>query len=299
MYDPLAALRNCPGLMGMELREAGPNRLQGGYYINGDRHSYRRDKLKVYIWRGGVFVSEEGGQTLSLPNWLVQYGGAADFREALRMIKGKPQNIEWHREFRAREAGRVLHVSPDVLAAARAYDVSLSPLFRYMAGLFGEERVRGVWRDYNVTATAKGGTCFWYLNQDGRICHDKIVWYGDDGHRIRTMPMGRQFRMSAGYTEKPLFGAHLRGGVKGVLESEKSCLMAACYYGGVWMATGGKNALREAVDVPLYPDRDAEAEWSAYGDCVDWWSDWPGCGDHSDLGDKIEWLALNNRNKSL
>ena len=45
-YDPLAALANCPKLLGMELRECGPYRLQGPYYLNGDLHAFRRDKLK-------------------------------------------------------------------------------------------------------------------------------------------------------------------------------------------------------------------------------------------------------------
>lgn len=294
-YDPVAALRNAPKLMGMELQPFGENKLQGGYYINGDKHAFRREKLKVYIWKGQVFVSEEGGQTMSLPNWLIQYGGAADFRDALRIIKGQPQNIEWHREFRdTLDSKKALYVSPDVLAGAKQFDLNLSPLFRHMCKLFGVDTVRKVWDQYNVTATSKKGTCFWYLNQNGQICHDKIVWYGDDGHRIKTLPMSRQYRIGDGYSEKPLFGAHLAGEVKGILESEKSCLYAACYYGGIWLASGGKNNLRDVGNIPLYADRDGEELWSQFGDCVDWYSDWPECGDHSDLGDYIEWKVLNN-----
>ena len=45
----------------------------------------------------------------------------------------------------------------------------------------------------------------------------------------------------------------------------------------------------------MYPDRDAEELWQVKGDCIDWYSDWSECGDHSDLGDKIEWLVLNSR----
>ena len=58
-YDPAVALQNAPKLMGMELVRHGQG-LQGGYYLNGDRHSYRKDKLKVFISRGSVWVSEEG-----------------------------------------------------------------------------------------------------------------------------------------------------------------------------------------------------------------------------------------------
>lgn len=294
MYDPVAALRKAPELMGMELRECGVNKLCGGYYITGEKHAFRREKLKIYIWKGQVFVSEEGGQTMSLPNWLIQYGGCADFKEALAVIKGQPQAIEWNREYREKVVQKTLHVSPDVLIGAKAYDLNLSPLFRHMCKLFGEQKVREVWDKYCVTATSKHGTCFWYLNQDGQICHDKIVWYGEDGHRVKTLPMSRQYRLYDGYNEKPMFGSHLKGEIKGILESEKSCLYAACFHGGVWLATGGKNALKDAGNIPLYPDRDAEEEWSKLGECVDWYSDWPECGEHSDLGDKIEWQLLKS-----
>lgn len=294
-YDPLVALRNAGQLMGMDLKPCGPGRLCGPYYLDGSMHAWRRDKIKVYIWKGGVFVSEEGGHTLSLPNWLIQYGGAADWKDAIRIINGQPQNIVWNREFREKISVQKRYVTRDALVGAKAYDLNLSPLFRHMCSLFGEEKTRKVWEEYCVTANSKGGTVFWYLNPNGDICHDKIVWYGEDGHRNRSLPMGRTYKMADGYTEKPLFGSHLQGNVNGILESEKSCLYAACYYGGVWLATGGLNALRDVAGVPLYPDRDGEKQWSQYGDCVDWYSDWPECGDHSDLGDKIEWLVKNGK----
>lgn len=293
-YDPVATMQNVPRLLGMELTAKG-HQLEGGYYLNGDRHAYRNDKLKVFIGNGSIWISEEGGRCVSLPQWLIEFGGAADFKDALRIINGQPQAIEWNREFRQKARPKVQYVSADVLEGAKAYDLNLSPLFRYMVKLFGEDRVRKVWNAYNVTATSKGGTCFWYLNKDGKICHDKVVWYGEDGHRIKTLPMGRKYRVGDGFSENPVFGSHFKKKPKGLLESEKSALMASCYYGGVWLACGGKSNLHDPGDIPLYADRDAEEAWSRYGDCVDWYSDWPECGEQSDLGDKIEWEILRNR----
>lgn len=294
IYDPLIALKNAPKLMGMELVQHG-NGLQGGYYLNGDRHPYRKDKLKVFISRGSVWVSEEGGRCISLPQWLIEFGHCADYKEAIRVIKGQSQAIHWNHEMRKKQEAQVKYVSPDILQGAKAYDLNLSPLFRHMCTLFPESRVRAIWNAYNVTATSKGGTCFWYLNTEGHICHDKVVYYNETGHRIKALSMGRNFRIGDGYTENPMFGAHFKKKPKGILESEKSALYASCFYGGVWLATGGKGNLRDSGDIPLYADRDAEEIWSAKGDCVDWYSDWPECGEHSDLGDKIEWLVLNNR----
>lgn len=295
MYDVVAALRNAPRLLGMELRENGKNKLCGPYYITGEPHPIRRDKLKVYIWKGAVFISEEGGPTMSLTTWLQHYGGASDFKDALRMIKGESQSLHWDGTFTHTNKVENKHVPADVLMGAKAYDLNLSPLFRHMCKLFGEQKVRAVWDAYNVTATSKGGTCFWYLNPSGQICHDKVCWFGEDGHRIKELPMGRQYRISNGYTENPMFGSHFKKKPKGILESEKSALYASCYYGGVWLATGGKGNLRDPGDIPLFADRDAEETWSRFGDCVDWYSDWPECGDHSDLADKIEWLCASGK----
>ena len=294
-YDPVMALRNAPKLLGMELRPNGTNKLCGAYYLTGEPHQYRKDKIKVFVSRGSVWVSEEGGRCISLPQWLMEYGGAADFKEALKMINGESQAMHWSGEVREVKKGEVKYVSKDVLEGARQYDLNLSPLFRYMCKLFPENRVREVWDAYNVTANSKHGTVFWYVNSAGKICHDKICWYGEDGHRIKTLPMGRQYRIGDGYTENPMFGSHLKGEIRGILESEKSCLYAACYYGGIWLGTGGKNNLRDVSDISLYPDRDAEEAWSQHGHCVDWYSDWSECGAHSDLGDKIEWMILHNK----
>lgn len=290
-YRVARAFERIPEITGMELTRHG-NKWQGGYYLNGDKHQWRRDKLKVVLWKNGIWLFEEGGSGLSLENWLQQYGGAQDYWSAIKIIEGESVGFKWDKVRYEKKSG--IYVSPDVLIGAKSYDLNLSPLFRYMCRLFPEETVRRVWNEYNVTANRKGGTVFWYLNQSGQICHDKICWYGADGHRIKTLPMGRQYRIGDGYTENPMFGSHLQGTIKGILESEKSCLYAACYYGGIWLGTGGKGNLRDPGRVPLYPDRDAEEAWGQLGDCVDWYSDWPECGEHSDLGDKIEWLIRRN-----
>ena len=147
---------------------------------------------------------------------------------------------------------------------------------------------------YNVSSDSNAAAVFWYVNADGKICHDKRCFYSEDGHRCKTLPMTRKFRIGDGYTERPYFGSHLKGEVKGVVESEKTALLASLFYGGIWYATGGKGNLRDIGSIPLYPDRDAEEAWSAKGDCVAWYLDWPECGDHADLGDYIEWKISQN-----
>ena len=292
-YDPAVALQNAPKLMGMELVRHGQG-LQGGYYLNGDRHSYRKDKLKVFISRGSVWVSEEGGRCVSLPQWLIEFGGAADYKEAMKMINGQPQVLEWHREFREKKQ-ELRYVDADVLRGAKAWPLEKCSLFRWMCGMFPEDRVREVWDKYNVTTDSHGNCVFWYVDQDGRILYDKRILYKEDGHRDKDFFPGRQFRVADGYTGRCYFGACVPDDGKKafIVESEKSALLASLYYGGRrFLATGGKGNLREIEpNMMLVPDMDARMEWEEKGEVWPWWEKWgipvSEIPDHADIGDMI------------
>lgn len=293
-YDPVAALRNVPKLLGMELTQYGKG-LQGGYYINGDMHSYRKDKLKVFIGRGSVWVSEEGGRCISLPQWLIEFGGAADFKDALKMINGESQAIHWRREFREKSDTKMRYVSADVLEGAKRYDLRGCSLFRWMCSLFPEDKVTEVWDRYNVTTDSHGNCVFWYVDQYGKILYDKRILYGDDGHRRKDFFPGRQFRVADGYSGRCYFGACIPddGRKAFIMESEKSALLAALYYEGRrFLATGGKSNLREIEpNMMLVPDMDARLEWEEKGEVWPWWEKWPSgeaVPGHADIGDLIE-----------
>ena len=298
-YDPLMAMQNAPKLMGLEFKQNGRKGLMGGYYLDGAPHAYRKDKMKVFISRGGVWVSEEGGRCISLPQWLIEFGGAADFKDALRMIRGESQAMKWNREVRERVVGDVRYVSKDVLDGARQYDLRLSPLFSFLYRLFPERNVAEVFRKYNVTANAKHQTVFWYMDAAGRICHDKRIYYKDDGHRNKELPMGREYRVADGYSGRPLFGAHLIGDEGDIccLESEKSVLVCALEYPEkCWVATGGKSNLQDVTDrFVLYPDLDAVEEWGNRGKVEEWWRGWSGAAGNADFADRIIEKRLKNK----
>jgi hypothetical protein len=80
-----------------------------------------------------------------------------------------------------------------------------------------------------------------------------------------------------------------------IVESEKTALACACYFGGTWLAVGGKNNLKDVANAKLYPDRDAYEEWSHKGSVVEWWQGWHECGATSDIGDLIEWKIKHNQ----
>ena len=299
IYDPVTALRNAPRLMGMDLKEKGRDRMEGGYYLNGDKHPYRHDKLKVFISRGSVWVAEEGDRCISLPQWLIEFGGAADFKDALKMIKGESQAIVWNRDIRQKAVDQVRYVDMDVLMGAKQYDLKKCNLFNWMCRMFPEEKVREAWDLYNVTTDSHGNACFWYVDQDGRILYDKRIFYKDDGHRSKEFFPGRQYRVGDGYSGRCYFGACIKGdGRKAfVCESEKSAILGYLYYGRRFLATGGKGNLGLVEpDMLLCPDMDARIAWEEKGEVWPWWEKWGipvgEIPEKADIGDMIEYRLL-------
>lgn len=291
-YDVRAAFEKIPEIVGMELHRKG-EQWQGGYYLNGEPHPWRRDKLKFYKLKGSIWVTEEGGRTISMTTWLQEFGGASDFWDAVRILKGVKTPIIMDKEFIERNGkAEIKYVDAGVLEAARMWDLDKCPLFRWMCVFFPKERVEKVWRMYNVTTNAKGDAVFWNVDAQGRICHDKVMKYLNNGHRDKSYGGGRTYTTAKGYGGRCLFGAHLIGNRRPVrvVESEKTALLAACYTGKLFVATGGKNGLgRVERGMVLYPDIDAIEEWSAKTGAVveRWWEGWSITDDHADYGDYI------------
>lgn len=290
IYNVLRAFEQVPSIMGLDLTRKRNDMWWGGYYLTGEQHSYRRDKMKVAIYNGDIWVHEEGGVSQSLATWLVNNGRAADYREAYRILdcKGKPLDVQRFFEKRKVVAS---YVPKSVVDAMGKFDLRKCPLFRWMCTLFPEDRVREVWKMYNVTTDSKGLACFWYADSQGRIAYDKRVFYKEDGHRDKTFGGTREYRTADGFTARPYFGAHLvkDGEEVRICEAEKSALLYTLATSKVMLATGGKGNLKDVANAKLYPDKDAYEEWSAKGACVPWFEGWSECGETSDIGDLIEW----------
>ena len=296
IYNVLRAFEQVPSIMGLDLTRKRNDMWWGGYYLTGEQHSYRRDKMKVAIYNGDIWVHEEGGVSQSLATWLVNNGRAADYREAYRILdcKGKPLDVQRFFEKRKVVAS---YVPRSVVDAMGQFDLRKCPLFRWMCTLFPEDRVREVWNMYNVTTDSQQNAVFWYSDSEGRIAFDKRIAYKEDGHRDKNHFPPREYRTADGFTARPYFGAHLvkDGEEVNIVESEKTALACACYLGGTWLACGGKNNLKDVANAKLYPDYDAYEEWSAKGTCVPWFEGWHECGATSDIGDLIEWKVKNGR----
>ena len=296
IYNVLRAFEQVPSIMGLDLTRKRNDMWWGGYYLTGEQHSYRRDKMKVAIYNGDIWVHEEGGVSQSLATWLVNNGRAADYREAYRILdcKGKPLDVQRFFEKRKVVAS---YVPRSVVDAMGRIDLNKCPLFRWMCTLFPEDRVREVWKMYNVTTDSKGNAVYWFADSEGRIAFDKRVKYKEDGHRDKSFGGTREYRTADGFTARPYFGAHL---VKEdeevrICEAEKSALLYTLATSKVMLATGGKGNLKDVANAKLYPDYDAREEWERKGSVVEWWQGWSECGATSDIGDLIEWKVLNGK----
>lgn len=294
-YDINRAFERVPEFMGLDLTRKRNDLWQGGYYINGQPHQYRRDKMKVTSFQGDIWVHEEGGMTQSLATWMVNNGKAANYRDAYQVLECRKRPLEVYKVF-DRRATKASYVPWSVVESMKQFDLRGCALFRWMCTLFPEDRVRKVWDMYNVTTDSQGLACFWYADSEGRIAYDKRVAYKEDGHRDKSFGGTRAYRTSDGFTARPYFGAHLVGDSEvNIVESEKSCLLATLALGGTWIGTGGKGNLKDVSNAKLYPDYDAIGEWERKGEVVEWWQGWSACGDTSDIGDMIEWKITNNK----
>ena len=71
-----------PSIMGLDLTRKRNDMWWGGYYLTGEQHSYRRDKMKVAIYNGDIWVHEEG---IAVVGYLVN-NGRADYRDIASWI---------------------------------------------------------------------------------------------------------------------------------------------------------------------------------------------------------------------
>lgn len=289
--DWFRVFERVPEIVGLEDLRRRCGAWEGRYYLNRERHPYKRDKLKIKLWNRCIWLHEQGGGSMSLPTWLIEYGGAADYADAYRIIEGGDRPILKVPEF-SHAYRKEVYVPQEAYEREKGYGFGGCPLFVWMAGLFGEERVRGVWERYRVTTDAEGLAVFWYTDAEGRICYDKRMRYRNDGHRDKGFGGTRRYRTADGYTARPYFGAHLvKGGCRvAVVESEKTALLFALATGRTVVATGGKNTLRGCEEnMVLFPDMDAVSEWEALkgANVYPWWNGVEGLDGHSDVGDVI------------
>lgn len=284
-------------ITGLPLYRKG-NRWYGACYITGEPH-IRRDKVvcRIAPRRDGIQILEAGGDAMSLWNWLLTYGGCHTGREVRDRLVGltegivaPPMPIERHG----------LYVPKRILEEARR-NAHTDKLFQYLSSSFGVDNTVQVFDRYNVTSITmydgKVSTCYWYVNAEQRVLHDKLVLYKNDGHRDKGFGGCRRYRTADGYSNRCLFGAHLlpereEGQRVVVVEAEKTALLLALRWPRhIYLATGGANNTRLIEPhMELWPDYDDAGQiWMDKfpSQCKSWWQWYDGVERGMDIGDII------------
>ena len=300
LIDLYAVMQHIPEITHMDLKWH-KDAWQGRYYMSGERHPYKKDKLKIKMWRNdkgcSIWFHEQGGESMSMQQWLMTYGGASDYKEAVSIMRGRSipdyrlQNLIRNRG----EETETKYVPWSVYNACAQFDLERCPLFVWMSGIFGKDRTRDVWDMYHVTTDGNGYAVFWYTDADDRICYDKRIKYKYDGHRDKSFGGTRKYVTGEGYRDRPYFGAHLCGDGENrevcVVESEKSALvLTLAFPEKLFIATGGKNNLKDVDDrMLLYPDMDAIEYWSSIKGArvCEWWLGYDNIEEHDDYADAV------------
>lgn len=301
VLDMYGVMQRVPQITGLSLEWVN-GCWQGRYYIDGTPHSWRKDKLRIKLWRStsgvSIWLHEQGGRSMSLSRWLQEYGGAADWKEARAIMEG---NSMPDRELLSviRKHQECVYVDRELYGDIFcAYPLSACPLYNFLSGIFGCGLASEVFNRYGVTTDAFGNAVFWYIDIDGNILHDKRIAYGSDGHRDKNKGSWRKFKSADGYNGRCLFGANTipqDDETVYVVESEKTALICALGLGGVFVASGGKNTLRDIDDrCVLLPDMDAIEDWSRRGNIGEWWRAYE-MGDKEDIGDLVLRLSPDER----
>ena len=302
-----------PEVMGLQLIRKGRSWM-GAYYLDGHA-SNRPDKITCKLMPDGgqIGILEQGGENMSLWDWLLRYGGCADNGEVVkRMGAGKPiTRIETKREPWKEEKFKYCPTWEVKRSMSNGYNDNL---FSYLAGKFGAKRVFDAFKRYRVGNYEIGGdlaTVFWAIDREGRVCKDSWIKYGKDGHRIKEPgSIGSKYKVGDGYGNKAFFGEHLlpERGERGVMvvEAPKTALIMSCadtrhlYLATFGSSVSGKLSIGE--DWRFIPDNDeAGRMWEKkYGEkCVAWADFYRGKGvevnEGDDIGDAI--LKLNTNLK--
>ena len=179
-----------------------------------------------------------------------------------------------------------IYYTKDEVKKFRPFEMD-NALSRYLAKRFMDvDRLKSVFRDYCVGST-EDGIIFWQIDEQKQIHRGKVMWYNDNGHRLKlTRPDGSEYgkvQMMWKYLnhdrdrepEMCFFGQHLvtlyPDKPIAIVESEKTAIvMSYLYPQYVWLATLSLNnfqayRLNFLKDtkrrVMVFPDADGTARW--------------------------------------
>lgn len=263
------------------------NRLIANVYIDGSDHR-KRDKVYAVLKKNGIYIKENGGDDISLKEWLSFYGNPDAFKNKYKEKEhSEVQQIKrrFANEFTV-DATLPLHYT--------------NYLFNFISELYGKDDTTKIFKRYNVGEVGRTEVVFWYQDEIKNFCHDARILYTPTGKRNKESGGYRKLTIDKGFSGTCLFGAHLIPNWDGkiaVVESEKTALIMALSQPDIlWLATGGANKVMQIKEnYLLHPDiDDAGSKWECIN-CKIPFSERKSNGDclMDMMGNKYSWGCSN------
>lgn len=158
----------------------------------------------------------------------------------------------------------------------------INPLYKYLSSVFGEDKTKRLFEEYQVGTSSKwgGSTVYWQIDLRGRIRTGKVMLYDvQTGHRIKEPTAyvswaHSELKLQNFRLKQCFFGEHLLEKYPNehviIVESEKTAIIGKHFLPNyVWIATGGKNGcfnkstieILSGRNVILIPDLGATQSW--------------------------------------
>ena len=148
------------------------------------------------------------------------------------------------------------------------------------AGYLTHEQMLHAARRYQLGKSKDGAVVFWEIDEDQHIRDGKLMWYGDDCHRLKdknptwvSACLKMQGQLPTLFeSQRCLFGLHLlhenADQTVCVVEAEKTAIICSELFPQyLWMATGGLSMLNASKLYPLrnhkvviFPDTDPDGK---------------------------------------
>lgn len=173
--------------------------------------------------------------------------------------------------FQVQHVNKIDFIPPELVENS-FHNFKSNVFFMWLYRLFGEDTAYELQEKYNIGTAKNGGTIFWQQDKEGKFRTGKVMYYGDNGRRMKDKKIWYAHRkINPDFSLKQVFfGEHLISENKPVAlcESEKTAIvMSHIIQEFTWIAAGGSDMLNlyrlgriNRLDM-VFPDNNQSEKW--------------------------------------
>ena len=200
----------------------------------------RRKTFKLY-------VSVKDGKTLAGENY-----GRCERINSCSYLMYPPSDESQYEQWVQPDPQPIETIEPDFIPRGTVESTfknfEQNIFMQFLRKTFGSDKAIELQSDYNI-GTAKGnGTIFWQQDKEGRFRTGKVMYYGQDGRRLKNKNSWYLHkRVNPDFElQQVFFGEHLVSDEKPIAlcESEKTAILMSMFKPDMtWLAAGGSQML--------------------------------------------------------